>query len=87
VGRALLQKAVRSEGRDSFPDAASRAKIWTNDMYRAVAKGCLQTFGGIGFTFDHDIHLYFRSAHALAAEFGSSADHRRLLLRTEREVA
>jgi alkylation response protein AidB-like acyl-CoA dehydrogenase len=79
VGRALVQKAARLVDDETFPEAASRAKIWINDTYRAVAKGALQTFGGIGFTFDHDIHLYLRTAYALAAEFGSSADHRRLL--------
>jgi acyl-CoA dehydrogenase len=79
VGRALVQKAIRLADADGFPDAASRAKIWMNDTYRAVTKGALQTFGGIGFTFDHDIHLFLRSAYALGSEFGTSADHQRLL--------
>jgi alkylation response protein AidB-like acyl-CoA dehydrogenase len=79
VGRGLVQKAIRLADDDSFPDAASRAKLWMNDSYRTVTKGALQTFGGIGFTFDHDIHLYLRAAHVLASEFGGSADHQRLL--------
>jgi len=79
VGRALLQKAARAADDEFFPVAASRAKVWINDAFRSTAKGALQTFGGIGFTFEHDIHLYFRASHSLAAEFGSSADHRCLL--------
>jgi alkylation response protein AidB-like acyl-CoA dehydrogenase len=79
VGRGLVQKAIRLADDDAFPDAASRAKLWMNDTYRTVTKGALQTFGGIGFTFEHDIHLYLRSAFALASEFGGSADHQRLL--------
>jgi alkylation response protein AidB-like acyl-CoA dehydrogenase len=79
VGRGLVQKAIRLADDEAFADAASRAKLWMNDTYRSVTKGALQTFGGIGFTFDHDIHLYLRSAHALASEFGGSADHQRLL--------
>lgn len=79
VGRGLVQKAIRLADDDAFAEAASRAKLWMNDSYRTVTKGALQTFGGIGFTFDHDIHLYLRAAHALAAEFGGSADHQRLL--------
>jgi alkylation response protein AidB-like acyl-CoA dehydrogenase len=79
IGRALVQKAIRLADDDTFPDAASRAKIWMNDTCRSVTKDALQTFGGIGFTFDHDIHLFLRSAYALSAEFGTSTDHRRLL--------
>jgi len=79
VGRALVQKAIRLADDDAFPDAASRAKLWMNDTYRAVTKGALQTFGGIGFTFDHDIHLFLRSAYALGSEFGTATDHQRLL--------
>ena len=86
VGRALLQKAVQAVDHETHAESASRAKIWNNDTYRAVTKGALQTFGGIGFTFEHDIHLYLRSAHALAADFGSSADHRRLLLSATRAL-
>ncbi|GAB2457532.1 acyl-CoA dehydrogenase [Nocardioides hungaricus] len=38
----------------------------------AVAKGCLQVLGGIGFTFEHDAHLYLRRALALRALAGDS---------------
>jgi alkylation response protein AidB-like acyl-CoA dehydrogenase len=38
----------------------------------AVAKGCIQVLGGIGFTFEHDAHLYLRRALALRAIAGDS---------------
>lgn len=37
-----------------------------------VAKGCIQVLGGIGFTFEHDAHLYLRRAIALRAFAGDS---------------
>jgi alkylation response protein AidB-like acyl-CoA dehydrogenase len=79
IARALVQKAIRSADHELFTEAASRAKICANDTYRNITKGALQTFGGIGFTFEHDIHLYLRSAFALGSEFGNSAHHRTLL--------
>ena len=39
-----------------------------------VAKACIQVLGGIGFTFEHDAHLYLRRALALRALVGSSDD-------------
>src|SRR5688500_20048932 len=45
------------------PDAAVRC-----------AKDAIQTFGGIGYTFEHDAHLYYRRALTLRALLGSSAE-------------
>lgn len=39
----------------------------------SVAKSCIQVLGGIGFTFEHDAHLYLRRAMALRALFGGSS--------------
>ncbi len=39
-----------------------------------VAKSCIQVLGGIGFTFEHDAHLYLRRAVSLRALVGSSDD-------------
>lgn len=39
-----------------------------------VAKGCIQVLGGIGFTYEHDAHLYFRRALSLRSLVGSSDD-------------
>jgi alkylation response protein AidB-like acyl-CoA dehydrogenase len=40
-----------------------------------VAKSCIQVLGGIGFTFEHDAHLYLRRAIALRAVIGDTGEH------------
>lgn len=51
----------------------------------SVAKSCIQVLGGIGFTFEHDAHLYYRRAATLRALLGS-ADEAALRL-TDRATA
>ncbi|HEX7716927.1 MAG TPA: acyl-CoA dehydrogenase [Marmoricola sp.] len=46
-----------------------------------VAKGCIQVLGGIGFTFEHDAHLYLRRAVALRALVGDPGEHAAALSR------
>ena len=52
--------------------AADVAAATAFDGAVAVAKGCIQVLGGIGFTFEHDAHLYLRRALALRAVAGDS---------------
>lgn len=52
--------------------AADVAAATAFDGAVAVAKGCIQVLGGIGFTFEHDAHLYLRRALALRAIAGGS---------------
>jgi alkylation response protein AidB-like acyl-CoA dehydrogenase len=81
IGRALVWKAVEGQmiGAPDVDLAASAAKAWANDMYRTVAKLALQTHGGVGVMYTQDSHLHLRAAPALAAEFGTTTHHRRLL--------
>jgi alkylation response protein AidB-like acyl-CoA dehydrogenase len=44
-----------------------------------VANAALQLHGGIGYTFEHDIHLYVRSAQVLAGRYGTTVHHKRML--------
>jgi len=46
-----------------------------------MAQGCLQVHGGIGYTWEHDLHLYLRRVSADQALFGSPAWHRERVLR------
>ena len=46
------------------------AQIWCSDAYRTVSAETVQLHGGIGFTWEHDAHLYFRRARADAALLG-----------------
>jgi alkylation response protein AidB-like acyl-CoA dehydrogenase len=56
--------------------AVSMAKAAAGDAQRLVAKEGIQVHGGIGYTWEHDMHLFVRRAKADAALFGTAADHR-----------
>ncbi len=56
--------------------AASMAKAWCSDASGRVTGTALQTHGGIGFTWDHDLHLFLKRAQLDAAGFGDAAWHR-----------
>jgi alkylation response protein AidB-like acyl-CoA dehydrogenase len=58
------------------PLAASMAKAYVSDAYRRVAGGGIQLHGGIGFTWEHDLHLYFKRAKSSELTFGDASYHR-----------
>jgi len=55
------------------------AKAWVSDAYRRVTLLGHQIFGAIGFTMDHDMHLYYRRAQAGAQAFGDSDFQREIV--------
>jgi alkylation response protein AidB-like acyl-CoA dehydrogenase len=56
--------------------AASMAKAFVSDAYRKVAGDGIQVHGGIGFTWEHDMHLYFKRAKGSEVAFGDATLHR-----------
>jgi alkylation response protein AidB-like acyl-CoA dehydrogenase len=56
--------------------AASTAKAWASDAGMRVMNSALQVHGGIGFTWEHDLHLYFKRAHLDSMLFGDAGYHR-----------
>jgi hypothetical protein len=58
--------------------SAPLAKAVACDAYVTVAGECIQLFGGIGFTWEHEAHLYFKRAWANALAAGDSASLRAL---------
>jgi alkylation response protein AidB-like acyl-CoA dehydrogenase len=56
--------------------AASTAKAWASDAGMRVMNSALQVHGGIGFTWEHDLHLYLKRAHLDAMLFGDASYHR-----------
>ncbi|MHB1518863.1 MAG: acyl-CoA dehydrogenase family protein [Acidimicrobiales bacterium] len=58
---------------------ASTAKVWCNDASRRVMASGLQIHGGIGFTWEHDFHLYLKRSQFEQCSFGDGAYHRRRL--------
>jgi len=57
------------------------AKAWTSGAYGRVTLLAHQIFGAIGFTMDHDLHLYYRRAKASEMMFGDGAYHRAIVAR------
>jgi alkylation response protein AidB-like acyl-CoA dehydrogenase len=56
--------------------AASTAKAWASDAGMRVMNSALQVHGGIGFTWEHDLHLYLKRAHLDSLLFGDAVYHR-----------
>jgi alkylation response protein AidB-like acyl-CoA dehydrogenase len=58
------------------PRAASMAKAYAGDAGFRVTASALQVHGGIGFTYEHDLHFFLKRAFANAHAFGDSRWHR-----------
>jgi alkylation response protein AidB-like acyl-CoA dehydrogenase len=63
------------------PKALAMAKAYTSDMGKTVTGEAIQVHGGVGFTWEHDVHLYYRRALANEAMFGSAPHHREAVAR------
>jgi alkylation response protein AidB-like acyl-CoA dehydrogenase len=64
---------------EKSPDAAnavSIAKMYASDAAREVGNRGIQIHGGMGFTWENDLHLYYRRAKALETAFGDASFHR-----------
>ncbi|MBW3606248.1 MAG: acyl-CoA/acyl-ACP dehydrogenase [Actinobacteria bacterium] len=57
--------------------AASQAKASASDAAVSCAQGAIQVHGGIGFTWEHDLHLYLKRARSGSALWGTASQHRR----------
>ena len=55
--------------------AVSMAKAASDDCQRTVCRDSLQSFGGIGYTWEHDGHLLIKRAESCGALLGGSAEH------------
>jgi len=69
------------EGLAEAPLAVSMAKAYASDAYRKVAGAGIQLHGGIGFTWEHDLQLYFKRAKASEVAFGDATWHRERVAR------
>ena len=61
---------------DNLPTASAVAKSCVDETFLHVAETNIQIHGGIGFTWEHDAHLYLRRAASAAALLGDAAQHR-----------
>jgi alkylation response protein AidB-like acyl-CoA dehydrogenase len=64
------------EGVAEAPLAVSMAKAYVSDAFRRVSAAGIQLHGGIGFTWEHDLHLYFKRAKGSEFTFGDATHHR-----------
>jgi alkylation response protein AidB-like acyl-CoA dehydrogenase len=55
------------------------AKAYCSDAYRYVSSEGIQIHGGIGFTWEHDMHLYFKRAKGSEVTFGDATCNRELV--------
>jgi alkylation response protein AidB-like acyl-CoA dehydrogenase len=68
-------RAVDS-GSKNAPELVSVAKAYIGDRGPALIQDCVQIHGGIGVTWDHDLHLYLRRMVVDRTQWGTPADHR-----------
>jgi len=80
MGRSAVDRALLAEADPArLAEAAAVAKIWCSEAFSAVATENVQVHGGIGFTWEHDAHLYFRRAKADEQLLGNATVHRERL--------
>jgi alkylation response protein AidB-like acyl-CoA dehydrogenase len=81
AGHAISDAAIAATAA-SGPDAAElvhAAKAFVGDYGAELVQDCVQIHGGIGLTFDHDLHLFLRRVTLDRALYGTPADHRQRL--------
>jgi alkylation response protein AidB-like acyl-CoA dehydrogenase len=61
------------------PLAAAMAKAYCSDAYRHTAGEGIQIHGGIGFTWEHDMHIYFKRAKSSEVTFGDATWNREIV--------
>jgi len=71
--------AAASDDEAAFQEAASVAKSYCSEAFFKAAGDTIQIHGGMGFTWEHPAHLYFKRAKASSILFGDPIEHRRRL--------
>jgi len=64
-----------------LPAVASLAKSYCSDAYFHCAAEAIQIHGGVGFTWEYDVHLHFKRARSSESFLGSPTHHRELVAR------
>ncbi|MFE7766012.1 acyl-CoA dehydrogenase family protein [Streptomyces sp. NPDC057438] len=78
--RSAVTRAVRvAHSPEALAEAAAVAQAWACEAFVSVAAECVHLHGGMGFTWEHDAHLYFRRAQSDAVLLGGATHHRERL--------
>jgi alkylation response protein AidB-like acyl-CoA dehydrogenase len=81
--RAMRTATEEPAALSSAADPTSQmAKAYISDGYRWIAETCLQLYGGIGFTWEHDVHLYLRHARRCGQMLGDPKGLRAMFVRS-----
>ncbi|MFD0535864.1 acyl-CoA dehydrogenase family protein [Actinomadura luteofluorescens] len=75
----LNAAAAADESPDELLAAAALAQAYCSEAFFHTAGEAIQLHGGIGFTWEHDAHLYFKRARSSRELFGSPDRHRERL--------
>jgi alkylation response protein AidB-like acyl-CoA dehydrogenase len=78
---AYYAACVAADGGDDLSVVASLAKAYCSDASFQCAADCIQIHGGVGFTWEYDVHLYFKRARASGVFLGDAAYHRERVAR------
>lgn len=68
-----------AEGEGDLPALASLVKAYCSDAYFQCAADSIQVHGGVGFTWEYDVHLYFKRAKSSETLLGDATYHRELV--------
>jgi len=71
---------------DLAQEAASAAKAYIGEWGPELAQDCVQLHGGIGVTYEHDLHFFLRRVTLDRLLYGTPAEHRRLLAAIQIEL-
>jgi alkylation response protein AidB-like acyl-CoA dehydrogenase len=78
---AWAASCTAAEGGDDLESVASLAKAWCSEAYFRCAADALQIHGGVGFTWEYDVHLHLKRARAMESFLGAPAWHRERVAR------
>jgi alkylation response protein AidB-like acyl-CoA dehydrogenase len=91
ASHAISDEAARavSEARPEASELVSAAKAYIGEYGAELVQDCVQLHGGIGVTYEHDLHLYLRRLTLTRVLLGTPDEHRRRVadLVAKREVA
>jgi alkylation response protein AidB-like acyl-CoA dehydrogenase len=73
---AYWAACTAAQGGADLAEVASLAKAWCSEAFFFCAAECLQVHGGVGFTWEYDVHLYLKRARAGEALLGDPPWHR-----------
>jgi alkylation response protein AidB-like acyl-CoA dehydrogenase len=78
ASHAIAAAAATEVGaqRATAAETASIAKAYTGDHLTELVQDCIQIHGGIGLTYEHDLHLFLRRIVADRLTYGTPAEHR-----------